>query len=64
MFVIAENLRDFVTVLTTSADTLTSESPLWDEMKVLQNIQAKYKRILRCDRFLIFLQRVRQVLLF
>lgn len=55
---LAENLQEFVTVLSTAADTLTSENPLWGEMNVLSNIQAKYKRILRCDKCLVFLQRI------
>lgn len=47
-----------MTVLTTAADSLTTENPLWSEMQVLRNIQVKYKRILGCDKFLVHLQRV------
>lgn len=53
-----EDLQNLVGLLTSSAEILTKDHPLWTEIKVFQNIQAKYKRILHCDKCLQLLQRV------
>ncbi|KAG8199996.1 hypothetical protein JTE90_006235 [Oedothorax gibbosus] len=52
------NLHSFVGLLTSSAEILTADNQLWTEIKVFENVQAKYKRILHCDKCLQLLQRV------
>ncbi|GIY72282.1 DUF4477 domain-containing protein [Caerostris darwini] len=53
-----DNLPEFISLLTSSAEILTQDHPIWTEIKVLQNVQMKYKRILHCDKCLQLLQRV------
>ncbi|GBN23445.1 hypothetical protein AVEN_219093-1 [Araneus ventricosus] len=55
---VLQELPALVSLLTTSAEVLTQDHPIWAEIKVFQNVQEKYKRILNCDKCLQLLQRV------
>ncbi|KFM68997.1 hypothetical protein X975_01556, partial [Stegodyphus mimosarum] len=55
---LTEDFSNLVTILTTGAEILTADHPVWTEIKVFHNIQEKYKRILHCDKCLQLLQRV------
>ncbi|GFY44852.1 uncharacterized protein TNIN_260331 [Trichonephila inaurata madagascariensis] len=52
------NLTELVSLLTSSAEVLTKDHPIWGEIKIFQNVQAKYGRILHCDKCLLLLQKV------
>ncbi|GFU44815.1 DUF4477 domain-containing protein [Nephila pilipes] len=52
------NISELVSLLTSAADVLTKDHPIWTEIKIFQNVQAKYRRILHCDKCLLLLQRV------
>ncbi|XP_071034648.1 uncharacterized protein [Parasteatoda tepidariorum] len=53
-----DSLPDLISILTSSAEILTTEHPIWEEVKIYRNLQTKYKRILHCDKCLQYLQRV------
>ncbi|CAL1276564.1 unnamed protein product [Larinioides sclopetarius] len=55
---VLQELPVLISLLTTSAEMLTQDHPIWAEIKVFQNVQEKYKRILHCDKCLQLLQRV------
>ncbi|KAF8764113.1 uncharacterized protein LOC129965932 [Argiope bruennichi] len=55
---VLQELPRLVSLLTTSAEVLTQDHPIWAEIKVFRNVQEKYKRILHCDKCLQLLQRV------
>ncbi|GFT21715.1 DUF4477 domain-containing protein [Trichonephila clavipes] len=52
------DLTEFISLLTTSAEVLTKDHPIWGEIKIFQIVQAKYRRILHCDKSLLLLQKV------
>ncbi|GFR02975.1 DUF4477 domain-containing protein [Trichonephila clavata] len=52
------HLTELVSLLTSSAEVLTKDHPIWAEIKIFQNVQAKYRRILHCDKCLLLLQKV------